>query len=176
MVGVTAKVLSTLKALVMNWLEEANVPYHAPIRYRVVQIGADKRLHLQIIKRASGFPDALPIAIWPGVPGGAGEPKLGSTVLVQFIEGDPSLPIVTHFASPHDSAFFVPANASLDATTLVRLGEHADLTQLGSGSITHTGTNSPGRLVRWGDTYVDPTSGPTVLLPGPFSSISKVKA
>lgn len=176
MAAVTGKLLATLRGFIREALYEAGVPYHAPVRYRVVVLGPDKRLHLQIVRKASGFPDVLPIAIWPGVPGGFGEPALGSIAIVQFVEGDPSLPIVTHFAAPSD-ANSRPSAASLDATTLVRIGEHAVLTQLGSGDIPYVNpAQAAGRTVRWGDTYVDPVSGPVVLVPGPGTNIAKVKA
>lgn len=173
MVGVTAKVLAVLRAFVAQATEPMR--YHALVRYRVVSVAGDGRLTLQIVSQATGFPDALPISAWPGAPGAKGEPAAGSIVLVSFIEGDPSLPIVTHF-SPPGSAFFLPVSAALDASTLVRIGENAATTQLGSGSVTFTGANQADRVVRWGDIYVDPTSGPTALTPSPGSSISKVKA
>jgi hypothetical protein len=92
-------------------------------RYRVVRLSGD-RLELQVIERATGLPDILPISMWPGVAGVHAEPQLGAEVLVQFIEGRRDKPIVTHF-SGKDGVGFVPANVTHDATTLIKLGANA---------------------------------------------------
>jgi hypothetical protein len=147
--GVTAKVFAGLRAFVREMLLEAGVQYHYPVRYRVVSIAVDGRLNLQIVRKTAGFPDALPISLWPGVPGGKGAPALGSTVLVQFADGDPSLPVVTHFASPTDSTFFVPTAVALDASSTVRIGEHATLIDANAG--TDLAAASLGRVVCYGD-------------------------
>lgn len=127
---VKGKLLETVKALVRELT--AHTAYHAPVRYRVVQVGPDGRLSLQIVRKASGFPDVLPVQLQAGMPGGKGKPALGSIVLVQFIEGDPTMPIVTHFARPDDAAF-VPTEAALDASALLELGKSADTVKLADG-------------------------------------------
>jgi hypothetical protein len=68
-------------------------------RYRVREVAPDGRLNLQAVRKAVGLPDILPISVWPGVPGSTMKPVLGSEVLVEFIEGDRTMPIVSGFAS-----------------------------------------------------------------------------
>lgn len=171
MVGVTDRVASLLRKIVVELTECYR--YNALVRYRVIKVApADKRLHLQIVSKRSGFPDMLPISIWPGLPGGHGEPTPGAVVLVQFIEGDPGQPIVTHFARKEDGAF-LPVRASLDATDLVRLGEHAGLVELGSGS--ETVISATGRVIRYGDSVSVPGVGVVVFGLGALP-VSKVKA
>lgn len=146
--GATAKVLAALKAFVLQHVEPLKL--NALVRYRVISVGADKRLSLQIVRKAAGFPDVLPIDIWPGLPGGHGEPAAGSVVLVTFVEGNPSMPVVTHFARKSDAGF-VPVNASLDASSTLRLGEHA------------TDVNAAkalGAVIREGDTVSIAGGGP----------------
>jgi hypothetical protein len=134
--GSHGKILAALRAIVREYLAEAGVQFHYPVRYRVTKVApADKRLHLQIVNKKSGFPDALPISLWPGSPGATGEPALGSLVLVQFIEGDPTMPIVTHFNSPQNSTYFVPVKASLDASTLLQLGASSDAVEVGKTAL-----------------------------------------
>lgn len=170
MVGVTGKLLATLRALVREMT--AHTDYHALIRYRVVSVAPDKRLRLQIVRKASGFPDVLPISIVPGLPGGKGEPAAGAIVLVSFIEGDPSMPIVTHFSRPDDPKF-LPVNASLDATGTLELGASAALTALGSGS--EVVGDATGRVIRYGDSVSVPGVGVVILGLG-AAPVAKVKA
>lgn len=126
----TARVLEALRVLVREIM--APTAYHVPVRYRVVLASAGDRLELQIVRKVSGFPDTLPLSMQPGAPGAKGTPALGSMVLVQFIEGDPSLPVVTHFARP-DEQGFIPTAASVDASGTLQLGEHATLVELAAG-------------------------------------------
>lgn len=170
MAGVTGKLLSTLRALVRELT--AHHDYFALVRYRVVSVAPDKRLRLQIVRKATGFPDILPISIVPGVPGGKGEPAPGAIVLVSFIEGDPGMPVVTHFAGPGDPAF-IPAAASLDASGTLRLGASATLTELGSGS--ESPPDATGRVIRYGDSVSVPGVGVVIFGVG-AAPVSKVKA
>ncbi len=57
----------------------------------------------------------LPVSMWPGVAGAHAELQLGAHVLVEFIEGDRRLPIVTGFAGK-DSPGFVPSTLTLCTT------------------------------------------------------------
>lgn len=91
-----------------------------PWRYRVVQMSAD-RLELQAVRPSVGLPDVLPVSMWPGVAGAHAEPTPGAEVLVEFIEGDRTMPIVTHFAGK-DGEGWAPVNLTFDATTLIKLG------------------------------------------------------
>lgn len=92
-------------------------------RYRVVRMSVD-RVELQAVSAAAGLPDALPISMWPGVGGTHTEPTPGALVLVQFIEGRRTMPVVTHFEGK-DGEGWTPANLTLDATTLIKIGKDA---------------------------------------------------
>jgi hypothetical protein len=81
-------------------------------RYRVVAMAADGRVSLQSVRRASGLPDIEPISQWPGVPGAFSELTPGAEVLVAFVEGDRSSPVITHYAGK-DGAGFVPVSLTL---------------------------------------------------------------
>jgi hypothetical protein len=65
-------------------------------RYRVIRMAVD-RVECQIVRRASGLPDVLPISMWPGVPGMHATLTPGAEVLVEFIEGDRTMPVVVGF-------------------------------------------------------------------------------
>jgi hypothetical protein len=94
-------------------------------RYRVIRMAGDnERLELQAARRVVGLPDVLPIAMWPGVAGAHAEPALGAEVLVQFVEGDRTQPIVTGFAGKAGPGF-TPVTQLFDATTEIVLGEGA---------------------------------------------------
>lgn len=133
-------------------------PYAFLYRYRVVQLSGD-RLVLQVVKRAPGLPDILPISIWPGAAGVSFDCAAGCTVLVAFIEGDPSLPVVVAF-EPEGGPKFKPVNLSADVTGIadplfpgifnpIKLGDgaarvvrHGDIVSVGTaaGTIQITGT------------------------------------
>jgi len=125
------KLLTTLRALVSELTSAYR--YHAHVRYRVIS-GDDSRLSLQIVRKAFGFPDVLPISVWPGVPGAKGEPTPGSLVVVVFLEGDPTLPAVTHWASPEDPAW-KPVTLTLDATDSIDIGESTPIITLANGAL-----------------------------------------
>jgi hypothetical protein len=78
-------------------------------RYRVVGMGGDGRVNLQAVRKAAGLPDMTSVSQWPGVAGTHAELTPGAEVLVEFVEGDPSMPIVTHYAGKGGTGF-VPAH------------------------------------------------------------------
>lgn len=75
-------------------------------RYRVIRMASD-RVELQAVRRGAGLPDVLPVSMWPGVAGAHAELTPGAEVLVEFVEGDRTMPIVTHFAG-RDGAGWAP--------------------------------------------------------------------
>lgn len=89
-------------------------------RYRVSKISGD-RLELQAVRGAAGLPDLLPISMWPGVAGVHVEPAIGAEVLVEFIEGDRTMPIVTHFAGK-DGVGWTPSKLIASASTSIKIG------------------------------------------------------
>jgi len=127
--------------------------FGGPFRYRVVQQVVD-RLYLQAVDRTLGLPDLPLIGMVPGVAGAAAKPALGSVVLVDFIEGNPSMPIVRGFTRKDDAAH-LPLELDLNAEEVVRVGKGADMVELGSGRDNNFIT--AGRVVCYGDTLLPPT-------------------
>jgi hypothetical protein len=118
-------------------------PFTVPYRYRVVSLAVD-RVSLQIVRKTAGVPDAPVVPMHPGVAGAWAALTLGTVVLVSFIEGDPSLPTITHF-TPKGSTpgTWLPVRLTLDATDEVRVGETATTVTIGE-------SGSPG-VARLGD-------------------------
>lgn len=80
-------------------------------RYRVVR-QAGERVELQAVRRGAGLPDLGPVSMWPGLAGLYTDLTPGAEVLVSFVEGDRSQPIVTGFAGPGGQGF-VPVHITL---------------------------------------------------------------
>lgn len=97
-----------------------NYEFLAKYRYRVVKMAGD-RVDLQVVSKDLGLPDALPVAIWPGLAGASANLTPGAIVLVEFVEGDPTMPIVTHFEAEGGGGFR-PVHAFVDASERVFIG------------------------------------------------------
>jgi len=98
-------------------------------RYRVVSMSVD-RVEVQAVRKGAGLPDLLPVSMWPGVAGCHATLAPGAEVLVEFIEGDRSLPIVTHFAGK-DGTGFAPIALVIGGTTgpfAARVGDAVSVT------------------------------------------------
>lgn len=98
-------------------------------RYRVVRMAVDGRVELQAVSKASGLPDVAPISMWPGVPGTHAVLTPGAEVLVEFVEGDRTMPIVTHFAGK-GGAGFVPVTLTLGGDTGVAAARQGDAVEV----------------------------------------------
>lgn len=72
--------------------------------YRIVQ-QTGERLDLQAVRVSAKMPDLLRVPVRPGVPGCRADHKLGSRVLVAFIDSDPSRPVVVGFEDADGSGF-----------------------------------------------------------------------
>jgi hypothetical protein len=97
-----------------------------PRRYRVVRMSGD-RVELQAVRRAAGLPDILPISMWAGVAGVHAELAASAEVLVEFIDGLPTAPIITHFAGK-DGTGWTPTSVTLSASgasASIKLGANA---------------------------------------------------
>jgi hypothetical protein len=70
---------------------------HGVYRYRVIKMALD-RIELQAVRKGAGLPDLIPVSAWPGLAGARVQPAPGAEVLVQFVEGDRTMPVVTGFA------------------------------------------------------------------------------
>ena len=92
-------------------------------RFRVTAMSGD-RTELQAVVQQAGLPDALPISMAPGVAGAHAKLTPGTIVLVEFVEGDRTLPIVTAFAGK-DGTGHTADELDLSVTTKIRLGSDA---------------------------------------------------
>lgn len=63
---------------------------------RVIRVASD-RVEVQPVRASMGLPEMLPISMWPGVAGIHATLTPGSEVLVQFVDGDRSQPVITHY-------------------------------------------------------------------------------
>lgn len=148
------RVLRAFRALVREALP--NYAFHGLYRYRVVRM-AGHRVDLQAVRKAPGLPNILPVPVHPGAAGLAAELSPGALVLVEFVEGDPGQPVVTHFSTKDDPGF-LPVALALDATEAVRIGETASAIELGAAA---------GVVLRHGDTIsIKNPVNQTVLLAG----------
>lgn len=98
--------------------------------FRVVRMAAD-RVELQAVRRAAGLPDVLPVSAWPGVAGTHGELTPGARVLVQFVEGDRTRPVIVAFQGRDVGEAWAPVSLTLDATGAsgsIKLGRNASKT------------------------------------------------
>jgi hypothetical protein len=98
-------------------------------RYRVIKMRADGRVELQAVRKAAGMPDVQPLSQWPGVAGAHAELAPGTEVLVEFIEGDRSQPIITGYTGKGGPAFS-PVELAFCESTL-RAARQGDLVQSG---------------------------------------------
>lgn len=84
-------------------------------RYRVSGMESDGRVSLQVVDPECGLPDLSPISMWPGHAGVHCELTNSAEVLVEFIEGNRTLPIITHFAGK-DGRGFVPVRTEIETS------------------------------------------------------------
>jgi hypothetical protein len=89
-------------------------------RYRVVQMSGD-RVELQAVLSASGLPDVLPVSMRPGVAGAFAKLTGGAIVLVEFVEGNRTLPIVSAFAAKGEGGH-APDELTFDVVSQLLLG------------------------------------------------------
>lgn len=133
---------------IRNLVRDPARTYFGTWRYRVYRMSGD-RVELQIVRRRAGLPDVLPVSMSPGVAGAWSELAAGAIVLVQFLEGDPSLPIVVGYTrrdngSGGDEPGFIPVRTILDAQTL----------ELGPTAVDVLVGEALGRLLRDGEKVV----------------------
>lgn len=113
-------------------------------RYRVVAMhAADNRVELQAVRKGAGLPDLRPIAQWPGVPGALPDLAAGAEVLVEFIEGDPTQPIITGYAGK-GAPGFVPVGLTLGGTTGAPAARQGDTVSVLLPPATFAGTLTVG--------------------------------
>ena len=86
----TTRIANAMRTLIE---ELSGVVYVRKYRYRVVSQGADGRLTLQAVAKTAGVPDQMMISPYSGAPGVSAKLKPGFLCLVEFAEGEPTLPL-----------------------------------------------------------------------------------
>jgi len=149
-------------------------------RYRVVDtIAGDGpgsgRLLLQAVRKGAGLPNMIAVSIWPGMAGLSAGHVPGSIVLVAFVEGDLTLPVVVHF-SPKGEPGALPTSSTVDASDVVKVGPTTDEVVIGDNAsrvevaggpdpLVLTGAQAVGRVVRYGDFLYLPSPLPSTPIP-----------
>ena len=109
--------------------------------YRVFNMNVN-RVALQAASSAPGLPDILPVTMMPGAAGSYADLTPGAIVYVQFLEGDPTKPVITNFGDKSDPGF-VPKNNSIDANTLLELGKSSTTVKIAGGILPVARQNDP---------------------------------
>jgi len=87
--------------------------------YRVVSQSFD-RVALQPIRVSTGMPDLQRVLVRPGIAGTRSDLMLGSRVLVAFIDGTQSRPVIIAFEDA-EGAGFVPIKTEIKASAEINL-------------------------------------------------------
>ena len=141
-----SRLLDDLRAVVLACIPTS--PFWVPRRFRVLKMHTgDHRVELQAVTKALGLPDVLPVSVSPGMAGLEAKLTPGAIVVVQWVDGDPSLPLITHFAAADDTGF-LPVELALDATTKVEIGKTSLATTIANGTPVAQG------IARLGDSVV----------------------
>jgi hypothetical protein len=128
-----------LEALVMGFA--APSPLLQTYRYRIVTQSSDGRLNLQLVSKSAGVPAKLPfVNVMPGLPGMAATwtgAQQGLIVLVQFLEGSPTLPRIVGFDGRTPTTLALSAAQELDLSSpLVKAGIPASAQAVTFGAAT----------------------------------------
>lgn len=84
-------------------------------RYVVDEMVVD-RVHLKAVNQSAGLPHLLHVSMRPGIAGAHAELAKGAEVLVEFVEGDRTKPVITHFSGKNGAAW-LPTKLSLQGGT-----------------------------------------------------------
>ncbi len=103
--------------------QTASHRYFAPWEYRVVSRSGE-RLNLQVVRAASGMPNLSSVHVRPGVAGLRARPKLGSLVVVAFVNGDASRPMVVSFDDPEGPGWIPDEVYAMAGATGAQPTEH----------------------------------------------------
>jgi hypothetical protein len=153
---------------------KSRIVFARAYRYRIVEQKADGRLALQAVEKSRGLPDMIPLTPWPGMAGLSATYAPGSEVIVEFIAGDPSRPIVRSF---QDGA--PPLVLRLDASTRIDLAGGADYVALAALVLSELNAirTAFNTHVHSGGTISGSTGVPAVAMGGAGSvAASRVKA
>lgn len=109
-----------------------DAPLIGKFRYRVVSMATDGRVNLQAVRKGADLPNVQPIAQWPGVSGTHAELTPGAEVLVEFIEGDRTMPVITGYAGK-GGAGFVPVQLYLGGDSGDKAARQGDAVKVAPG-------------------------------------------
>jgi hypothetical protein len=156
LVDVVANRLYDAIATIARQIDAERIP--GLYRFRVFRMALD-RVELQAVNKVAGLPDILPVPLWPGVAGAWAKLRPGALVLVEFIEGDPARPIVTHYEAK-GGAGWLPVEVLLDASDVVHVGPSSAQIRLGGDE------GQPVHRVG------DPGKGPLIVALGPVITLT----
>lgn len=120
--GLASRALNAIERIVLGLFPDLR--YRGAFEYRVVTQSGE-RLNLQPVRSATGMPDLQGVAVRPGMAGLKCQALLGSLVVVQFLDADPSRPVVTGFDAP-DAPGWMPLMLELGgpgALGVARIGD-----------------------------------------------------
>lgn len=86
-------------------------------RYRVLRMNGNK-LDARPVRSDRGLPELVAVELSPGIPGADAEVAVGTEVLIEFVEGDRSLPRVVAFAG-RDQSTWTPTKLVLDGNEIL---------------------------------------------------------
>lgn len=98
--------------------------YAGKFEFRVVTQSGE-RLNLQPVRTAIGFPDLANVPVRPGMAGLKAKSMLGSLVLVEFVDRDPSRPVVTSHDAP-DAPGWMPLELDLGGPGALGVARQTD--------------------------------------------------
>jgi hypothetical protein len=101
-------------------------------QYRVVQMRGDGRVDVQAVRKLAGLPDAQTIRMFPGAPGVYPELAPGGIVLLEFLEGDATQPVISGFIG-RDGSGWIPELITIGGATGPRAARVGD--EVKSGGI-----------------------------------------
>lgn len=119
-----------LKALIRHYT--AHYDFAQRPEYRVTKAGSGY-LDLRPMRPTSGFPDLANVPQRTGIPGGGGDPQVGSSVLVGFVGGDPTRPYVCDYDGEAGSGW-LPTEIRIDTAGRLKAGASAAVVELAGGA------------------------------------------
>lgn len=105
------------------------IKYSGAFEFRVVTQSGD-RLNLQPVRTATGLPSLSNVPVRPGMAGLKATVLPGSLVVVQFLDQDPSRPIVTNHDAP-DAPGWMPLSLDLGGPAALGVARITDAVQAG---------------------------------------------
>jgi hypothetical protein len=106
--------------------------YYRLAEYKVSKVDTGY-LDIRPMRTGVGLPELTNVPTRAGVPGGGGDPVVGSSVLVAFADGVPTRPMIVSYDGEAANGW-KPTKSRLNATTLVEIGKDAASVEIAGGS------------------------------------------